>query len=183
MKKYKIILLVSILVICLSGHALADLTMDFSSLTDTELDYLKSGVEEEISARKSQQIQDDASFSISDYSLDFDYERLFRHPESHFGEKYVIKGSVGLDPNTHNAKNGGYEGLWLTLIPFPNERYVVMNVAPMGFNILKGDWLEVYATITGFDEYYAGEKTFIVHVEAMNVFESENGELIDSSIN
>lgn len=159
--------------------AFAETPVDLKALSDQELSDLQSSVQTEISERLNSSLNIPDEFKA--YNPDFDFSACFRHPDRHFGEKYIISGEICINPNNCNTKDGGYKDLWIALNHEKVETYIVMDIPPMGFNLIMGDWLEVYATITGFDVYILDHKTFYVTVEGMNVFDKENGTLIDST--
>ena len=105
--------LVMLILFQLSCIAFADLTLDFESLTDAELQYILNGANSEIERRSTVSTMDESSgqFIISDYA-EFDYKSLYRNPSEHIGEKYMISGDITISLGGGNSMDG-YEGVWL----------------------------------------------------------------------
>lgn len=186
MKKVTLALL---LVICLlAPTCLADLTLDFSTLTDAELQYILNEANGEIEKRNIDngevKSNESAIFDTTAYN-EFDYYALYRRPMEHIGEQYVVSGRLAGLSLAEGSNDAGYAGLWLHYRGMGgSSEYVLLWTDPLEFNLLEDDWLEVYGTIIKYgalSEYSDGE-VFYLHVDALNVYDGEGGSLIETTI-
>lgn len=120
--------------------------------------------------------------NLSEYSTEFNWKALFRRPEEHIGEKYILQGSLYY-PNYQRTEEGGYDGLFFDIGEYASLEYMLLWIEPLEFNLFNGDWVEVHVTITDVGplrEAAKNHEVFYAHVDALTVYDERGGNIIET---
>ncbi len=128
----------------------------------------------------------DASTSdLSEYSSDFNWRALLRQPQDHYGEKYVLHGELAVMSGTRTSK-GAYRGVLLKLDEYDGVgEYLEFEIDPLDFNLVNGDWAEVYLTINGAGPLSGNrseQEALYAYASAITIFDGKDGDILEAFI-
>jgi hypothetical protein len=126
----------------------------------------------------------ESPIDLSDYSTEFDWKVLYRRPEEHLGEKYIVQGKL---PSIRTPKaDGSYERVWLSLYDaYKVNEVILLWIDPLEFNLIEDDYVEAHITITGTGPQnppFSQREVFHAHVEALTVYDKKGGSIVETYV-